>query len=830
MVTLSVFAVTGSGLLFSGCNGGGTSASSMTQHLALNDSGYFEARGLNVMVFSNLYDVAFDDSKISAVEMIHHGVRTITNGDVRLNPTPGQWDAKPQFVERKIDRENQSIDVVLKYPQYDFEYILRGRAADGGFYMSIHADNPLPEALRGIAGLNLEILPSAYFGKSYIMDGGGGLMPSYPADNMQTINGQNEPCPVSTGKILSLAPEDPLRHITVRSTDDSELMLFDGRNKAQNVWFVVRSLLPSGKTGKIAEWFITAETINNWVRRPVIAHSQTGYHPSQQKIAVIELDRNDRPQSGVTLVKIHSDGSETKVLGGKPQPWGVYLRYNYLKFDFSAVTEPGIYVLEYGDVRTEPFPIAADVYSRAWHPTMDVFLCVQMDHMQVREGYRIWHGASHLDDALQAPVNYSHWDGWRQGPVTGNKYKPLEHIPGLNVGGWFDAGDFDIQTGSQQQVVTSLSYVWELFRPTRDETTINQRTRYVEIHLPDGKPDIQQQIEHGVLQLLAQVKAVGYPINGINESHLYQYRHLGDAVTKTDNLIYNPRLDSLESDGRTSGTFDDRYAFTDRTPAMSYGSVAALAAASRALKGYDDALAAECLATAISVWKEEHGLPADSVPERFRRYIEMRELRAAVELLLATGDAEYKDRILSFLPAIKQGFGFYADMVARALPAMDESFRSEIEPLVGPYIESLKQRYDQMNPFGVTISTFLWGGNESIIQASNSAYMLCRVFPDLVDKELVYRGLNYIYGCHPDSDISYVSAVGARSKKVAYGNNRADFTFIAGGVVPGLRILNTDFPENKEDWPFLWSENEYTIGIAADYVYLVNAVNDLLTQ
>ena len=166
---------------------------------------------------------------------------------------------------------------------------------------------------------------------------------------------------------------------------------------------------------------------------------------------------------------------------------------------------------------------------------------VQMDHMFVREAYRVWHGAAHLDDALQAPVNRIHWDGWRQGPTTGNKYKPLEHIPGLNVGGWFDAGDFDIQTGSQHAVVQAFALLWENFGVNRDETTINQKTRYTEIHVPDGKPDVLQQIEHGVLQLVAQVNAIGYAIPGINESHLYQYRHLGDAVNKTDNLVYNPR-------------------------------------------------------------------------------------------------------------------------------------------------------------------------------------------------------------------------------------------------------------------------------------------------
>jgi hypothetical protein len=41
------------------------------------------------------------------------------------------------------------------------------------------------------------------------------------------------------------------------------------------------------------------------------------------------------------------------------------------------------------------------------------------------------------------------------------------------------------------------------------------------------------------------------------------------------------------------------------------------------------------------------------------------------------------------------------------------------------------------------------------------------------------------------------------------------FTFIAGGAVPGILILQPDFPENKEDWPFFWGENEYVVDCGA---------------
>ena len=812
----------------SGCNSNRSDL--QTQHLILNDSNYFETRGLNIMVFSNWYDGLFDDVKISGVEIIHHGVRTVTNGDVRLNPTPGQWDAIPEFIDRKIDRENKSIEAVLKYSKYNFQYSIRGETRDGGFYLSVHTDQPVPETLNGIAGLNLEFLPTAYFGKSYYMDDISSIFPLYPADNMQMINGENEPSPLASGKKISFAPDDPERNITICSLDN-ELMLFDGRNKAQNGWFVVRSILPAGKSGKIAEWFITAQTIPNWTRQPVIAHSQVGYHPEQQKIAVIELDKNDKTLSNILLQKINSNGSIINVITGKTKLWGNYLRYNYLTFDFSSTKESGIYRLQYGDVTTEPFRIAADVFQNAWHPTLDVFFPIQMDHVFVREAYRVWHGASHLDDALQAPVNHRHFDLYAQGAVTGNRFKPLEHIPGLNIGGWYDAGDYDIRTQTQQSAILDLVRAFEYFDINRDETTVNQKDRYVEIHLPDGKPDILQQIEHGALQLLAQQKAVGYAINGIIAAHIWQYRHLGDGVTTTDNLVYNPRLNNLQSDGRTSGTFDDRWAFTNRSTPLNYGSAAALAATSRALKGFNDALAVECLSTAKKIWKEEQSHKPDIFDYKGLNTIggalDFEELRAAIELLKATGEEQYKNHILKMYSEIENRFGRFAYLIAQVIPFMDSSFKQQIEPAVKEYIEQMNS-FSKMNPFGVFISTGGWAGNGGIIQTAITNYLLYKSFPELIDKEFVYRGLNYIFGCHPDSDISFVSAVGAKSKQVAYGSNRADFSYIAGGIVPGVLILKPDFPENKEDWPFFWGENEYVVNMGASYIFLVNAVNDLL--
>ena len=95
----------------------GTSA----QDLKLNDLEYFERQGVNVLVFSNSFNGGFNDEKNAGIEIIHHGVRTVQGGAVRLNKTPEQWDLVPKTVDRKVDREHGSIEVTLRYDDYDFD-------------------------------------------------------------------------------------------------------------------------------------------------------------------------------------------------------------------------------------------------------------------------------------------------------------------------------------------------------------------------------------------------------------------------------------------------------------------------------------------------------------------------------------------------------------------------------------------------------------------------------------------------------------------------------------------------------------------------------------
>jgi endoglucanase len=821
-----------------------------SQKLQLNDLGYFEARGVNIFVYSNQYTGMFNDEKNAGIEIIHHGLRTSTGGAVRLQNTPEQWDLVPSVVDRRIDRENNRIDVTLRYKDYDFDSRISVSPKDKGVIITVYLDKPLPEKLKGKAGLNLEFLPSSYFRKTYLVDGRPGLFPLYPSSSTTIDSKSNKvlqfaghttfddrgrdeyivPGPLAAGKKIIMAPEDPQSSVKIESLS-GDLMLFDGRDLAQNGWFIIRSIIPSGKTGNVLQWYLEPISTDGWKRDPVIQFSQVGYHPDQNKVAVIELDKNDIPLQKASLFKVNSGGNTSERFSAELSTWGSYLRYNYLKFDFSSVQEPGIYFIKYGNNSSNTFIISPDVYNAVWHPTMDIWFPVQMDHMTVNEGYRTWHGAPYLDDALQAPVNHEHFDGYRMGPVTDTKYKSLERIPGLNVGGWFDAGDFDIQTLSHVNVLLNLVDAWEKFRITRDETYIDQDTRFVDIHRPDGKPDILQQIEHGALNVVAQVENIGHPVRGIIVPNLHQYHHLGDAVNETDNLPYNPNLKPYESDGKSSGTMDDRWAFTNRMPFLDYSTAAALAAASRALKDFNRSLAERCLASAVKMWDENSNRPATSDQTGMQMFTDASEISAALQLFITTKEEKYSRRFLELIwPSLERasvaGRGGILTAL-QAIPFFEDDYKSKLQSSLIKYKE-LADSYLKENPYGVPITSRGWGGNGVIINFAITNYYANKYFPKVIGQGYVLKGLDYLFGCHPYSNISFVSAVGTRSKEIAYGNNRADFTFIAGGVVPGLLLFQPDFLENKEDWPFFWGENEYVIDIGAAYVFLSNAVNDML--
>jgi hypothetical protein len=819
------------------------------QDLKLNDLEYFETQGVNVVVYNNLFTGGFNDEKTAGIELIHHGVRTAQGGAVRLSNTPEQWDLVPAIPTRKVDRATNTIESVLRYEDYDFDSRVVVTARGKGIEISVYLDKPVPTALEGSAGFNLEFLPSQYWAKTYLMDGRFNRFPRYVVGN--TITKPNseklkqfkgyvtsddkgtgrfiDPLPLETGHTLLLAPDEPERLIKITS-QDADLMLFDGRMLAQNGWFVVRSLLPAGKTGKVLTWTIEPNAISGWIREPNIGFSQVGYIPSQKKVSVIELDKKDKPLAKASVYKIGNDGKATEVFSGNIVPWGDYYKYHYVKFDFSSVNTPGIYYIQYGDFKTNNFLIENNVYDKITDATSDIWIPIHMNHMFVNEGYRVWHGEPFKEGYLQAPPNTDHFDMHRQGPTTDTKYKALELIPGLNTGGFFDAGDFDIETGANIGVVQNFVQTWEYYKPLRDQTFVDQKQRYVDLHRPDGTPDVLQFIEHGTMNLVAQAEIIGHMAQTLSNSVLDNYHHLGDAVSITDGLPYNPNLGPHEvaPDGRSSGVKDDMWAFTSRNAGLDLRAATMFAATSRALKGYNDDLSARALQQSKRLLKEATEILANQ-PQNNRGFGAGADISTNLQLYISTGEQQYADKYQELLwPALERNVSFVILTALHGIPHMDAAFKEKLRPYVVKYKEYI-DGLEKENPYSVPIGLRNWAGSGDVVSFGTTICFANTHFPDIIDASHAFKTTNWLFGCHPYHNYSLVATVGAtRPKAVFYGNNRADFSFIPGNVAPGILFRQPDHFENYDDWPFLWGQNEGTIGGNTGYLIFGSAFKNLI--
>jgi hypothetical protein len=811
--------------------------------LRLNELEYLEMPGLNVMLAHDHYP----EGHQGGVGIIQNGQRVATNGDLRLDRTPGQWQPVPKVGRRVVDPATGQISVRAEYPDESknrkgfnpvdypdlrFAYAVRVRPEGQAFRIVVDLEQPLPEEWVGRIGFNLELFPGILFGKTYLTETESGVFPRQAnGPGSLDAKGDYQIAPLARGRRLVIAPESDRQRLAIEDVTGGGLELVDGRGQHNNGWFVVRSLIARGVTKGAVEWLVEPHAIPGFVSAPTVQVSQVGYHPRQQKWAIVELDPRDPRRPPVVVSRISETGALETEMEARPPAWGRFLRYEYLRLDFTSVERPGMYVVSYGDARSRPFRIAADVYERhVWQPTVEYFLPVQMCHVRVNERYRVWHDACHLDDARMAPVRHNHFDGYLQGPSTLTRYAPGEPVPGLDRGGWHDAGDDDLRVESQAETMHGLALAWEAFRPEHDGTAVDQKLRVVEVHRPDGKPDLLQQIEHGALSVVGGYRALGRFYRGIISPTLRQYTHLGDFAAQTDNVVFDPRTapaDAPPVGTGVPGSPDDRWVFTEENPRRELGAAAGLAASARALRGYDDALAAECLGVAKEVWESAREEPAGV--SSWDRGGPSAKIGLAVELLLATRDRRYAAYLIRQKDAIVKGFRSVGWVVGRALPLVaDAAFTGAVTEAAKGHRAEVRE-LEKKTPYGVPYEPAIWGAGWGVQAFGMEQYFLHAAFPGIFPEDAMLHALDFVLGLHPGpNSASFVSGVGSRSVVVGYGMNRADWSYIPGGSVSGTALIRPDFPELLE-WPYLWQQTEYVLGGGTtDYVFLALAADRLL--
>ena len=793
--------------------------------LKLNDKGYFETPGLNVTVFADIYP----DGHQTGVTVIQHGTRVAANGDLRLEPSPGQWSPMPagdgkasydaasntlsQTLHYPDDTKNRKGFNPIDYPDLNFSYHVRVTPGEGdSFHIAVDLDKPLPKEWEGKVGFNFELFPGDLFGKAWLMDGQSGIFPRQADGPVSDDHGQEIAAPMAEGKTLVVAPDSDLQRMKIES-DTGQLELIDGRGNFNNGWYVVREVTRPGATKDAIDWTVTPNVDPSWRYTPVVQVSQVGYRPGQAKTIVIEQDLRDQTADPLVLYKLTDNGKE-EVKRFQPKSWGQWLRYNYLTADLSAVTEPGMYELGYRDQVSHVFKIGDDVYDRhVWQPTLEYFLAIQMCHMKVVENYRTWHGLDHQDDVRMAQVG-DHFDGYDQGPDTLVKYKPGDHIPGLNSGGWHDAGDYDLRVESQMGTVWLLSKMVEEFGLDYDATTIDETRKEADIHRPDGQNDAIQQIEHGLLSVLGGYKALGRTYRGIIEPHLEQYTLLGDISTQTDGLDYDPKLKPGEKTATTSGIDDDRWVFTEDNPDRELETAAELATASRVLKTANPQMSADALAAAQDLYS--YAFPR------------AKSLRNKVFVLSELAQTTHDPALIRQLVAMKPDIVAHIDqtgaVLASAMPLIkDKGFNTAVAGAVKTYQASLTEKATH-TPYGVPYEPYIWGAGWQIQEFGVSQYFFRKAWPQYTPDALQLEALNFVLGVHPGENTeAFASGVGAKSATTAYGANRADWSYIPGGVISGTALIRPDLPELKV-WPYFWQQGEYVMGGGeTNYMFLVLA-------
>jgi hypothetical protein len=264
------------------------------------------------------------------------------------------------------------------------------------------------------------------------------------------------------------------------------------------------------------------------------------------------------------------------------------------------------------------------------------------------------------------------------------------------------------------------------------------------------------------------------------------------------------------------------WAFTTRNPSLDLQAAGVFTSAARVLRGYNDALADRAQVQADRLRKEAEQLMAQRRRPRDRQ---AEADRSALPLsssendwLTGTGDGNYRN--------VARNLQTMLD----SIPMKDNAYKQKLRPAVQQYAEYIKS-FDKENPYGVPIGLGNWAGVNAVLNFGITVNYAHIYYPDIISKDEVYRVANWLYGCHPYHNYSFVAVVGAaRPKQVFYGNNRADFSFIPGNVAPGLLFRKPDHFENYDDWPFLWGQNEGTIAGNTQYVIFGSSLKNIVNK
>jgi hypothetical protein len=322
-----------------------------------------------------------------------------------------------------------------------------------------------------------------------------------------------------------------------------------------------------------------------------IAVSYTGYRPGHTKSAIA----SDLASRDFQLVRV-DDGALARVVLRRPIDTVRTRLGAFQRMDFSDVETPGTYVLEAGSVRTHPFRIGSDIWTRTIWETLNFFY-------GNRCGFAVpgVHGIDHLD-----------WFATHEGQRI------------TMSGGWHDAGDLSqgvINTGEATYAMFALA---ERLRERGPSTGSGQAD-------PALVARLIEEARWGLDWVLRVRFPGGYRI-AFASHNLWTNGVVGDA--------------------------DDRARETKNNPNANYIAAAAEAIAYRVLKDDAPALAERALRTAEDDWSHAivgiEGPSTWHTPAFAATRLELAGIgiTASLELYRATGERRYADKAVELARTI----------------------------------------------------------------------------------------------------------------------------------------------------------------------------------
>ena len=694
------------------------------------------------------------------------------------------------------------------------------RLQDQALNFEVLLDGPLDPDKWGWASFTF-FLPISYFsGFSYSANDRPGIYPPEFGGKTDILGGIQR---------FEVCPQDPAHSFQILCAENPAT-LQDAR--AWNDLVYQLSISIPWDTGRL-HFTLRPPVVDPGPNSPAIRWCQAGYPSQGSKYAILEIDWRDQfPDRSILL----EDEDGHVVASGEFSLALMEYWKLIAKFDFSQVEKPGRYRLIWSGGQSSWFPIGAQVFKDYWQLTLDHFIPFEMCHIAIDlgDGLRA-HAACHLDDAVQALPDKVGPDGYiayeeDTSPGAGNP------IP-LAVGGWHDAGDYDLNMPAQAFVTHKLALAWEEFAPQRDVNSLNKEARRFSFDQPNGPPDLLEQVEWGARWLLSMQQADGRAYVGVIEPlGVWGKNELPETMT----------------DGK-SGTGDEREVYTNLHSEMQLHLVTATAAASRALQGYDDSLAMACRQAARKGWEYFQTHPEVYRPTVYSGGSEMtgREqmiMAAAAELYLTDPQTDYLEAIAQFETYLKNwpmswpaptttncgGFWYAAPFLARLLPRLEEGrLKESVLAALHKAIQMTDLRLSK-TPFQADWWDFNeWGNNGFFLATLFDSYWLSKALPDQIAFHEALPSAYWLFGLHPLNDFTFLFGTGLPQPRYLYsgpllkrfGSQPAS---IPGAVVPGISRYDPSRILAYRDIPGEYRNGEACIYDAAVAVFVLLALESLV--